>query len=82
MVAWYKIAMQATVGATQVNFWFGPTQPSWTSLRRASPSPSPASLPTSRWSLIAAACGVAGAFVGKAKEGLKVWARCRQPACS
>ena len=75
LVVAYLVAMQATVGAyTQVDFWFDPTQPTMDIAPTGATEPfSGASLPFSIVALIAAACGVAGAFVGKAKKDWKVW---------
>ena len=75
LVVAYLVAMQATVGAyTQVDFWFDPTQPTMDIAPTGVTEPlSGASLPFSVVALIAAACGVAGAFVGKAKKDWKVW---------
>ena len=75
LVVAYLVAMQATVGAyTQVDFWFDPTQPTMDIAPTGATEPfSGASLPFSVVALIAAACGVAGAFVGKAKKDWKVW---------
>lgn len=75
LVVAYLVAMQATVGAyTQVDFWFDPTQPTMDIAPTGATEPfSGASLPFSVVALIAAACGVVGAFVGKAKKDWKVW---------
>ena len=75
LVVAYLVAMQATAGSyTAVDFWFDPTQPTMDIAPTGATEPfSGASLPFSVVALIAAACGVAGAFVGKAKKDWKVW---------
>ena len=75
LVVAYLIAMQATADAyTQVEFWFDPTSPTLDVTPDGSTEPfSGASLGFSIASIVAAACGVAAAFAGKAKGDWKVW---------
>ena len=75
LVVAYLIAMQATAGAyTQVEFWFDPTSPTLDVTPDGSTEPfSGASLGFSIAAIVAAACGVAAAFAGKAKGDWKVW---------
>ena len=75
LVVVYLIAMQATAGAyTQVDFWFDPTSPTLDVTPDGSTEPfSGASLPLSIVAIIAAVCGLAAAFAGKAKGDWKVW---------
>lgn len=75
LVVAYLVAMQATAGSyTAVEFWFDPTSPTMDIAPTGATEPfSGASLAFSVVALIAAACGVAGAFVGKAKKDWKVW---------
>ena len=75
LVVAYLIAMQATAGAyTQVEFWFDPTSPTLDVTPDGSTEPfSGASLGFSIAAIVAAACGVAAAFAGKAKGDWRVW---------
>ena len=75
LVVAYLVAMQATGGAyTQVEFWFDPTSPTLDITPDGSTAPfAGASVAWSVAAIVAAAAGVATAFVGKAKGDWRVW---------